>query len=62
MCSGILSNRARHHAFTFVNKKTNRPLNLAAETAEQMNSWITVIEEATHQPKNAQGRIHHKEG
>jgi hypothetical protein len=35
-CSGVLSHRKNHFAFSFVSRSRNRPLNLAAETKEGM--------------------------
>ncbi len=46
MCAGVLAGRPRHHAFSFVSPKRNKPLNLAAESEQQMRVWIAALNKA----------------
>jgi hypothetical protein len=46
MCAGVLAGRPRHHAFSFVSPKRNKPLNLAAESEHLMRVWITALNKA----------------
>ncbi|MEX5689748.1 PH domain-containing protein, partial [Pseudomonas silesiensis] len=45
ICNGLLINK-RSHAFSLISKQRSRPLNLAADSEEQMKAWVSALTQA----------------